>query len=340
MAWVRAEDAKSLKTLQADPHYRQYFEQALSLEQASDRIPLPEFLGEDVANLWQDSAHKQGIWRRTTLADYRLAKPNWHSLLDLDALSKTEHRTWVFKGDICYPPDDRRCLIALSDGGEDATVTREFDTAKADFVAGGFDIPHSKQEPDWQDENTLLVATDWGPGSMTESGYPFIVKQLHRGQNLADAKEVFRGAPADVAVQMTEFTDAENHHVVVLERGLDFFRNEFRLVRGETATKLDLPEKAEIDGLVDNRLIVKVNQDYTPGSWRSGRGGQPDRARSCGAAGGARDDFRAESTPIHRRGSRHQRPCRGCGLRQCARRAYVFFAWEQRLDPAPARPAG
>ncbi len=264
MAWVRAEDAKSLKTLQADPHYRQYFEQALSLEQASDRIPLPEFLGEDVANLWQDAAHTQGIWRRTTLADYTLAAPHWHSLLDLDALSKAEHRSWVSKGDICHAPDDRRCLIALSDGGEDATVTREFDTVKADFVAGGFDIPHSKQEADWQDENTLLVATDWGPGSMTESGYPFIVKQLRRGQNLADAKEVFRGAPTDVAVQVAALTDAENHHVVVLERGLDFFRNEFRLALGSTTQKLDLPEKAEIDGLVDNRLIVKVNQDFTP----------------------------------------------------------------------------
>ncbi len=264
MEWVRAHDAQSLKVLQADPQYQHFYEQALSVEQASDRIPLPEFLADDVANLWQDAAHTQGLWRRTTLDDFKLAEPHWYTLIDLDALSKAEHHTWVFKGDTCYQPVDTRCLVSLSEGGEDAVVTREFDTANAKFVAGGFDIPHAKQSVDWQDADTLLVATDWGAGSMTESGYPFIVKQLRRGQSLAQAKEVFRGARSDVAVQALALTDGEGHHVAVIQRGLDFFRTEFRLVDGVSTQKLDLPEKAEIDGLLDNRLIVKVNEDFTP----------------------------------------------------------------------------
>jgi prolyl oligopeptidase len=264
MAWVQAEDAKTLKILQADSHYAPFYRQALGIEQASDRIPLPAFLGADIANIWQDGTHIQGIWRRTSLDDYALAAPHWHTLLDLDSLSKAEHHGWVFKGGICFPPEDRRCLVSLSDGGEDATVTREFDTGKADFVPGGFDIPHAKHEVDWQDEYTLLVATDWGPGSMTASGYPFIVKQLRRGQSLGEAKDVFRGAPSDVAVQIIGLDDGQRHHVVVLQRGLDFFRSEFRLVDKTATEKLDLPEKAEIDGLLDNRLIVTVNEDFTP----------------------------------------------------------------------------
>jgi prolyl oligopeptidase len=264
MDWVRAHDAASLKVLQAEPHYQQFYAQALSVEQASDRIPLPEFLADDVVNLWQDAAHTQGIWRRTTLDDFKLPDPHWHTLIDLDALSKAEHHTWVFKGDTCYQPADARCLVSLSQGGEDATVTREFDTAGGAFVSGGFTIAHAKQSVDWQDADTLLVATDWGAGSMTASGYPFIVKQLHRGQRLADAKEVFRGTPSDVAVQVQTLTDGQGHHVTVLQRGLDFFRTEFRIVDGTSTKKLDLPEKAEIDGLVDGRLIVKVNEDFTP----------------------------------------------------------------------------
>jgi prolyl oligopeptidase len=264
MDWVRAHDAKSLKVLQADTRYQQFYQQALSVEQASDRIPLPAFLAADSANLWQDAAHTQGIWRRTTLDDFKLADPHWHTLIDLDALSKAEHHTWVFKGNTCYQPAGTRCLIALSEGGEDATVTREFDTKTGAFVSGGFTIPHAKQSIDWQDADTLLVATDWGAGSMTESGYPFIVKQVRRGQALAGAREVFRGSPSDVSVQVQTLADGQGHQVTVLLRGLDFFRTEFRLVDSAGTTKLDLPEKAEIDGLVDDRLIVKVNEDFSP----------------------------------------------------------------------------
>jgi prolyl oligopeptidase len=260
--WVRAHDAASLKVLQADPRYQRFFDEALALEQASDRIPLPEFIGATIGNLWQDASHTQGVWRRTSLADYRLPTPHWQTLLDLDALSKAQHQTLVFKGDTCFQPADRRCLVALSDGGEDAVTTREFDVPESRFAADGFTIPRAKQVVGWLDADTWLVGTDWGPGSMTASGYPYIIKRLRRGQTLAQATEVFRGAPQDVAVYVTGVTDGQSHHAVILQRGLDFFRNTFRLVTGTGTTALNLPEKAEIDGLLDNRLVVKINQDF------------------------------------------------------------------------------
>lgn len=260
--WVRAEDARSLKILQADPRYQVFYNEALALAEASDRIPMPEFLGGDVANLWQDAAHAQGLWRRTSLPEYRKPAPQWQTLIDLDALSRAEHRTWVFKGDACYPPADTNCLVSLSEGGEDAVTTREFDVPHAQFVNGGFLIPHAKQTVDWLDTDTLLLGTDWGPGSMTASGYPFIIKKLKRGQSLPQAQEIFRGTPHDVAVQVLGLTDGQGHHVVVLQRGLDFFRSEFRLVAGNGTTRLNLPEKASIAGLVQGRLIVTINEDF------------------------------------------------------------------------------
>ncbi len=261
LAWVRAENERTLKPLLTNPHYQPFLDQALALAQANDRIPTPEFLGGQVYNLWQDAAHAQGIWRRTSVDDYRAAAPHWQTVIDVDALGRAEHHTWVWKAETCDHPADARCLVSLSEGGEDAVTTREFDLASSNFVPGGFLIPHAKQVADWEDADTILVGTDWGPGSMTDSGYPFIIKRLHRGQKLAQASEVFRGTRQDVAVQVSTFTDGQGHRAVILQRGLDFFHDEFELVSATGVTKLVLPEKAEIEGLVHNQLVVKLNED-------------------------------------------------------------------------------
>ena len=263
--WVKAENARSLKILQADPHYQGFFDQALGIAQASDRIPTPDLTGGRVYNLWQDASDPQGLWRRTTLDDFQAPSPHWQTVLDLDALSKSEHHTWVWKGDTCDHPVDRRCLISLSDGGEDAVLTREFDLEAARFVPDGFVIPRAKQTVDWEDANTILVGTDWGAGSMTASGYPFIIKRWHRGEPLSAARDLFRGSAQDVSVQVSTLTDGQGHRAILLQRGLDFFRTEFRLVTPAGTDRLDLPEKAEIEGLVRNQLIVKLNEDYRAG---------------------------------------------------------------------------
>jgi prolyl oligopeptidase len=264
LQWVRAHDDKSLAVLKADPRYQGFYQKALTLEQASDRIPLPDFLGDRIANFWQDADHTQGIWRATSLDDYRKPSPAWQTLLDLDALSKAEHHTWVFKGATCYEPDDTRCLLALSEGGEDATETREFDVAARAFVANGFDLPRAKQQVDWETQDALIVATDWGPGSMTESGYPFIAKRLRRGEKLSQSQELFRGTPQDVSVEVTTLLDGQGHRITLVQRGKDFFHGEFRLVTAGGTVKLNLPEKADVVGLLRNRLIVRTNQDFGP----------------------------------------------------------------------------
>ncbi len=258
--WVRAENARSLKPLQSDPNYRSFFEQALAIAQAHDRIPKPELIGREVYNLWQDSAHTQGLWRHAAPDDYARPSPDWKVAIDLDALSRDEHQTWVWEGATCERPKSTRCLVALSEGGEDAVTMREFDLPTASFVPDGFVLPHAKQVADWEDADTILLGTDWGRGSMTTSGYPFVIKRLHRGQALSQAQEVFRGATADVSVQIAAFVDAQGHRAIILQRALDFFRSEFRLVTPSGTTTLNLPEKAELEGLVRGELIVKLNQ--------------------------------------------------------------------------------
>ena len=265
MAWVRAQDAGSLKRLEADPHYEPFYNIALKLGQAEDRIPEPSLIGAKIYNFWQDASHVQGIWRRTSLADYRTPTPHWTTVLDLDALSKQEHKNWVWKGATCWSPQDRLCLIALSDGGEDAVLTREFDVQTDRFVAGGFTIPRAKSEVAWENHDTLIVGTDWGPGSMTASGYPFIVKRLRRGQTLAQAVEIYRGKPEDVSVEIEGLVDGQGNHAVVLQRGLDFFHSEIRLVTPTGTVKLNLPEKLDLDGLLQDQLIATLNESFKAG---------------------------------------------------------------------------
>jgi len=264
MDWVKQQDAQSLGVLQADPRYKPFFDEALALTQARDRVPLPSQINGGVFNFWQDADHVRGIWRRTSLQGYRTPAPNWVTVLDVDALAKAEHANWVFRGETCAEPEEARCLISLSDGGEDAVVQREFDVRHHAFRPGGFVLPRAKSVADWEDENTLLVATDWGPGSLTASGYPFIVKRLHRGERLIAAEEVFRGTPSDVSVAVTALTDGEGHHEMIIQEGLDFFRSAWFRVTGAGPQRLELPEKAELVGLVDGRLAIKLEQGWAP----------------------------------------------------------------------------
>ncbi|MGA8660761.1 MAG: hypothetical protein WB644_00490 [Candidatus Cybelea sp.] len=172
IAWVKAENAKTLAALQTDPNFSTLYAQALAIAQAKDRVPVPAFIAGQVYNFWQDDEHVRGIWRHTTPADYASASPNWTTTLDLDELATAENANWVWKGADCVWPAENRCLIFLSDGGEDAVTVREFDLTNAAFVKDGFTLTHGKQNAAWEDADTLLVSREWSPGDLTASGYP------------------------------------------------------------------------------------------------------------------------------------------------------------------------
>jgi prolyl oligopeptidase len=265
MAWVDAHNAKSTAILESDPRYKEYYSEALALAQAQDRIPYGGFIGGKIYNFWQDADHVRGIWRRTSVESYASGHPDWETVLDLDALASAEKANWVWKGADCARPLERRCLINLSDGGEDKVTIREFDLGTKSFVKGGFVLPKGKQRVTWENENTLLVSREWKPGQLGRTGYPYIVKRLKRGQPLSAAVEVFRGKPDDGGYGVTPYVlrDAQNRTLDVISRPLDTFRAETYILTPKGAQRVAIPEKNNLADIVDGRVIAQLDEDWT-----------------------------------------------------------------------------
>lgn len=266
MAFVQASNERALASLTGDPRYETFRAEAFEVLSSTARIPGPSFLGNGIGNFWQDAEHPKGLWRRTTLDSYRTDAPQWETLIDVGALAEAEGVDWVWKGASCLPPDETRCLISLSDGGKDAVVVREFDTTTKTFVEGGFSLPEGKHRISWLDRDTLLIATDFGPGTLTESGYPFIVKTLARGQRLAEATEIYRGDQSDggYGVSASVFRDGQGGvQAIIVNRPLDTFRAERWLVEDGGVQKLNLPARASLHGILNGKLVFTVEEDWT-----------------------------------------------------------------------------
>jgi prolyl oligopeptidase len=272
MDFARAENARSLPQLQSDPRYPGLYADALKIATATDRIPQVYFAGDGALyDFWQDETHVRGIWRTTSLESYRAGAPQWRTVIDVDALAKAEKANWVWHGARCLPPQDRLCLVELSDGGKDAAYVREFDVSTGKFVEGGFSLPEGKHNYSWLDRDTLIVATEWTKGEVTASGYPYIVKLLKRGQPLSAAKEVFRGEAKDVSVSPLVLRDSDGVvQAVLLERALDFFNTQHHLLTADGAVKLDLPTKSTVQANVAGRLVVSLEDDWAARQLRQG----------------------------------------------------------------------
>jgi len=263
LAWVTAQNEKTLAALEGDPEYRRDFDAILSVLNANDRIPLGEVDRGEVFNFWQDSAHARGIWRRTTVRGYAASRPEWDVLLDIDRLDAAEHKDWVWQGARCAP-DRKHCLVRLSPGGSDASVAREYDPEGKAFVADGFALPVAKSDAAYVDADTILFGSDFGPGSMTDSSYPRIVKVWHRGEPVSSAKTVFEGRTSDVASRPLVFRGPYGT-VALVERNVSFFTSEFYYVRADgTTMKLPLPLGADIKGVTGGELIFTLRDDWTP----------------------------------------------------------------------------
>ena len=264
MAWVKAENAHTAAVIEKDKHFAPLQAEALKVLESPDRLPDPEFRNGVVYNTWQDAEHIRGLVRRTTLKDYLQAEPKWETVLDYDALSKVDKQSWVGKGFTCLQPDNELCLAELSAGGEDAESMREMNLNTRTFVEGGFVLPRGKQSAAWVDKDTLLIARDWGTGTMSESGYAITIRQWERSQPLESAKEVFRGDTRDVADLPLVLVDGHGHKAVLVQRDVSFFAHENYLLLPGGARKLALPPKATVEGMLDGQLLITLNEDWTP----------------------------------------------------------------------------
>jgi len=287
-AWVEAHNATTEKALTANPHYAETFAEALALAGAKDRIPVPQQRHGQIYNFWTDQQHLRGILRMTTLADYRMPDPHWTTVLDIDTLGKTEGKSWVYRGMTCLQPEQRLCLVGLSDGGEDAEELREFDLSTGQFVANGFHLMRGKHRVAWEDADHVLVATEWAPGELTGSGYPFVVKRLARGRALASAVEVYRGTKDDggYGVSPDVLVDGENHRLEIVDRPLDTFHHETWVITSSGPRRLAIPAKAGIAGLVDGRVIVQLDEDWPAAGPAFGAGALASLPLTTVGAGG------------------------------------------------------
>jgi len=255
--------------LTRDPKYEDYRSRARAILDDEQQIATPDqILGDKVANLWRDASHTRGIWRISPLAAYRAGKPEWRTLIDVDALGKQEKQSWVWHGADCLAPDYLRCLVSLSPGGTDADLVREFDLGTGRFVENGFSVPQAKSNVAWADRDTLLIATDYGEGSLTSSGYPRILKSWKRGTPLSAAKTLFEGEAGDVSVGPVAIQSGDKRWLFV-NRGKTFWTNEYRLVTPAGAlVPLPLPADAEFEDVIAGRLIAKLQSplSVSPGS--------------------------------------------------------------------------
>lgn len=263
-AWVEAENAKTAAALEADPRFKKAYDDAFAVMSAKDRIPGVDFTGGRLINFWQDATHEKGILRTTTLDSYRTATPDWRTVIDFDALSKADGKSWVFKGISCLAPEDRWCLVSLSEGGKDAVEVREFDMAEGKFVSGGFTLPDGRNFVEWIDKDHWLVVRDWGDKAITKSNYPYVMKRVTRGEPLSAAKEVYRATADDTALFPVVLRDSSGKvHAELAARWVTTFRTDYyRLGAGEPQ-RIDLPPKSSLLGTIGGRVLVQVDDAWS-----------------------------------------------------------------------------
>ena len=264
LAWVRARSAETEGALAASPEFRRLEGELRAILDSDAKIPTVTRVGGHLYNLWKDREHERGLWRRTTLDEYRKPEPRWETVLDLDALNRAEGERWVWHGADCLKPRYERCLVALSRGGGDADVTRKFDLVSRTFVKDGFFRPEAKGGLTWIDRDTVYVFTDFGPGSTTASGYPRIVKRWRRGTPLSAATTVYEARPDDLAVAAWRDLTPGFHRSFV-SRTISFYEDELYLVRdGGALVRIDAPASAK-KGVQREWLTLELREPWSVG---------------------------------------------------------------------------
>ena len=273
LAWVEEQNDASLGYLESLPDFESLKERNLEIYNSDERIATPAMQGDYVYNFWRDEDNIRGRWRRMLLDDYVEGSEEWDLVLDLDKLAEGEDEDWVWKGAQCLRPQYRRCLINLSRGGADAVVVREFDVETKAFVMDGFSIPEAKHRVSWIDENSVWIGSDFGAGSLTNSGYPRTARLWKRGEPIEEASEVFAGEQSDVAAGVYRTWDRDETYDVAY-RTPSFFETLSYLYMGDGRFEhIDIPKDADFLGVMNGQMLVQLKTD-----WQIGKTSYPQAA--------------------------------------------------------------
>ena len=270
LEWVRERNKRMLEIAEADSGYTRLVKDIREVYDDDEQIVYPHVHGDVIFNFWQDSRNTRGLLRRSSLDSYLEGSPVWETILDLDALAEEEEENWVYKEQSVLLPEHRYTLITLSRGGADASVVREFDLQEKRFVDDGFVLPEAKSQVAWVDHDHILVGTDFGEGSLTESGYPRTLRLWKRGTPLEEAPVIFEGESEDVSVRCFSTYDNDNLQVYIV-RAMTFFTSETYLFEGGEARRLPIPSDAYYSTFGDHALL-NLNDDWEINgkTWRSG----------------------------------------------------------------------
>jgi prolyl oligopeptidase len=261
--WVRAHNDSTAKRLTALPAYDGLFKDAMAALTSKSRVPQVVQHGAYLYNLWQDQDHPRGQYRRTSVAEFRKLDTKWETLIDIDALSKAEGKMWAFGGATFLEPGNTRALIELAPGGGDATEIREFDVTAKRFVEGGFVVPVAKSLVSWRDADNLYIGTDFGPGSMTSSGYARIVKLWHRGTPLSAATTLYEGKPESVSASARHILMAGSGQIDLVTEAVTFWTNQVYQIAGTKLVPLAIPTTATVNDGYQGRLALHLKEDWT-----------------------------------------------------------------------------
>ena len=263
LAWVRERNTEVMGELTRSEQFRALDHRLLEILDSDARIPAIEKIGPFYYNFWRDRKNPRGLWRRTTLDEYKKTKPQWEIVLDLDVLGQEEKVNWVWHGAEALKPEFKLALVSLSRGGADASVVREFDLSIKSFIKDGYTLPEAKSQISWRGPDSVFVGTDFGPGSLTTSGYPRIVKEWKRGTPLAEAVVVFEARPDDMSASaFRDLTPGFERDVVV--RRPTFWTSEAFLRRDGALVKIAKPDDARAS-FYREWLLIQLRSDWTVG---------------------------------------------------------------------------
>ena len=263
LAKVKGWNAATLEVLEKQPGFADYRARALALLSTNKKIAEPDqILGNKVLNFWKDEQHPRGIWRVSPLADFAAGHPQWRTLIDIDGMSAADNKKWVFKGATCLSPAYVDCMVSLSNGGGDAVEVREFVLDKAAFIPNGFFLPNAKSEVSWAGPDALFVGTDFGPGTLTDSGYARIVKLWKRGTPLTGATQLAEGQKTDVSVGARSLVDG-NRTWPIVTRAVDFYHHKvWHIAPDGRLVPTPLPDDADIEDVLDGRVIASLKTPW------------------------------------------------------------------------------
>ncbi|MCG8700654.1 MAG: hypothetical protein MI922_21550 [Bacteroidales bacterium] len=265
LAWVKKQNNATEKELSSYSIYKDIYNESLKTLNADNRIAWPKSTKDHVYNFWQDENNVRGLWRRSPKDLYLKGQPVWENLLDIDNLSSEDNIKWVYQGVSFITPKYNKALVSLSKGGGDATVIREYDLTKKSFVSNGFYLAESKGGAIWLNKDALVVAREYGEGTLTKSGYPRQARILGRGMSMGESV-ILHEIPEDYIGIFLESMQYRGENCPVLHVLKDFYSVEYLVYYNNKLVKLNIPAATSVYNIIGEQLVFKIKSDWKQGN--------------------------------------------------------------------------